>query len=66
MRIREPSGLLVTVMPSLLESLYIQVRLIFGDKLSSIAALHIIENDSPIIGAPSRVIVTIGAGRAME
>ena len=38
----------------------------FGDKLSSIAALQIIENDSPIIGAPSRVIVTTGTGRAIE
>ena len=49
------------------ESLYIQVRLIFGDILSSIiVALQIIENDSPIIGAPSQVIVTIETGRAME
>ena len=54
------------MMPLLLELLYIQVRLIFGDKLSSIAALQIIENDSPIMGAPSRVIVTTGTGRAME
>ena len=38
----------------------------FGDKLSSIVALQIIENDSPITGAPSRVIVNIGTGRAME
>ena len=53
-------------MPLLLESLYTQVRLIFGDKLSSIVALQIIENDSPITGAPSRVIVTIGTGRAIE
>ena len=50
----------------LLESLYIQVRLICGDNLSSIVALQIIENDSPITGAPSRVIVTIGTGRAMK
>ena len=38
----------------------------FGDKPSSIAALQIIENDSPIMGAPSRVIVTVSTGRAME
>ena len=38
----------------------------FGDKFSSIVASQIIENDSPIMGAPSRVIVTTGTGRAME
>ena len=66
MRVREPSELLVMMMPLLLESLYIQVRLIFGDKLFSIVVLQVIENDSPITGAPSRVIVNIGTGRAME
>ena len=54
------------VMPLLIESLNIQARAMFGDKLSSIVALQIIENDSPITGAPSRVIVNIGIGRAME
>ena len=54
------------MMPLLIESSKTQVRLIFGDKLSSIVTLRIIENDSPTTGAPSRVIVTIGTGRAME
>ena len=66
LRVRDPSRLLVIVMPLLIESVNIQVSLMFGDKLSSIAALQIIENDSPIIGAPSRVIVTTGTGRAIE
>ena len=64
--VREPSKLLVTVMSLLIESLNIQVRFMFGDKLSSTVTLQVIENDSPIMGPPSRVIVTIGTGRAIE
>ena len=65
LRVREPSELLVMMISLLSGSLYIQVRLIFGDTLSSIVALQVMENDSPITGAPSRVIVNIGTGRAM-
>ena len=65
MRVREPPELLVMMILLFSETSYIKVRLIFGDKLSSIVALQIIENDSPITGAPSRVIVNIGTGRAM-
>ena len=65
MRVREPPELLVMMILLFSETSYIQVRLIFGDKLSSIVALQIIENDSPITGAPSCVIVNIGTGRTM-
>ena len=65
LRVREPSELLVMMISLFSESLYIQVRFIFGDKLFSIVALQIIENDSPITGAPSWIIVTIRTGSAM-
>ena len=65
LRVRAPSALLVMMISLLSESLYIQVRLIFGDTISSIVALQIIENDSPLTGAPSRVIVNIETGRSM-
>ena len=65
-RVKELVELPVMVTSLFSDSLYTQVRLMYGDKLSSIVPLQIIENNSPIMGTPSFVMVITGTGRAEE